>query len=438
MGLKEKVGRDSARTLIFGALSGVVGIITGIIVAKALGPSGKGVYSGVLLFHSGVVAVLGGIGSAITYNLTRRAQPLWAVVRPLTILLPIATLGTWSFLALWAVFKGSSPAWIIMLIVVPASIIIAWQGSLYVSLDRIKKLNHLTTGISLAALIAIAAALFIFHLGVFGALAAWAGTVYINAVIVIAFALGKAQAGPKGAAEVRLSEIVGYSLRACLSGLLTFFNYRIDSLLVIGLLGTAGFGVYSVAVGIAELLLMVSQSLATATARSIGALDFAASAAVTARALRLNALMVGTIGAVLFVIAPTAIALVYGQRFAAAGMVLRILMPGVILYSSLRISSSFFNYQLGRPMFSVYLTLVVIALQSLGCLILIPRLGLRGAAIASTIAYCGATLGQTWYFCRITKLPPAAVWIPKRADLHAFREVVRVLMGLSSAPLKAG
>jgi len=63
-------------------------------------------------------------------------------------------------------------------------------------------------------------------------------------------------------------------------------------------------------------------------------------------------------------------------------------------------------------------------LEAAGCLVLIPRYGMAGAAIASTLTYFLASVGSTWYFCSVAGLRVSDVWIVKREDLSGIKNVL--------------
>ena len=418
-----KIGRDSVRTFVSGAVASALAILTGIVLAKALGPSGKGEYSAVRLLYDGVVAIAGGAGSAIVYYLTKGDKPLRALLPPLLRAFFVLCAVLWLGSLGWAALHGFNLGLVVFMIIVPASIIISWQPSLFVSFDRVKSLNYQNVTLALITFLGTAIALLLFHTSVVGPLAAWMFGLYVLALVVVLFSIETIKREPAHVEPVSDREIVNFSVRSSLTNVLAFLNSRIDSMLVIALIGIAGFGIYSMATGISELLYALSGSIATATARSIGVSNLQTSATVTAKAVRFNLIVVTLVSCVIFIFAPFLINKIYGKAFDSAALPLRILLPGLVMFSSARIFNAFFTYQLGRPIFAVYLLVVVTLLQAIGCLVFIPMLGLAGAAWASTGAYVIATLGQSWYFCRVSKISHRALWLPTMDDLSKLYEV---------------
>ena len=430
--LRLKVGRDSVRTFATGLLAGSFSILTGILIANVLGPLGKGEFSGVQLLYTAVLSITGGISSALTFYLTKGRRPLRSLLRSLSRIYVILCVVAWLLVLGWGALRGFSIGMRVFAVVVPACIIISWQPSIYVSFDRIKYLNILNVALAFITLAGTAITLLLWHTGVIGPLIAWSVGLYVTAAAVLVFAKSvvKQESVEPGPSDL---EILNFSGRASLNNIITFLNARIDSILVITFLGVSGFGIYSMATGIAEFLYSLSQAFATAIARPIGVSDFSVSATFTAKAVRLNTIAVAVVSLALFVLAPLLIGKIYGRPFLPAAAPLRILLIGVVIFSSVRMLNAFFTYQLGRPIFSVYLMTAVTVIQAIGCLVLIPRFGLSGAALASTLAYLIATFGQCWYFCKITGLSMRSLWLPTMADFSQIYQVAthtaRVAMG---------
>src|SRR5579872_4019435 len=179
------IAADSLRTFIARMVVTVVTILSGIIVARWLGPHGKGVYSGVLLLVGTVMAIPGGVGAAITYDLARQRKALPDLLPSLVVLFLINTAlcaaGAW----VWSVFYGWTPTLTVFVAAVPPSIILAWQGGLYIGLGMLRNLNVQLAALALATLAGIVVALTIFHAGVFGALLAWVLCLYGAAAVVV-------------------------------------------------------------------------------------------------------------------------------------------------------------------------------------------------------------------------------------------------------------
>jgi O-antigen/teichoic acid export membrane protein len=419
---KRSISSDSISTFLYSGLLSALGILTGVLIARWLGPVGKGVFSGLGLLQSGVAAATGGVGAAITYLLTKRARTIPELLSPLSALLVLVSILTWGGLLVWSALHGYSGTWLIFFISVPASAILSWQSYLFLGLGRVGLLNKVSLARALLLLVLLFIGIKSLDRGVNGSLVAWAVASYASAAYVVIYVLRMGR--PEGGSRLRadLFEMIRFGSRSSLDGVLGFLAYRIDSLVIIAYLGAAGFGMYSVAVAGGEVLYMISRSVARASAHAIGSTELSESAQVTAKAVRTTTAVIGAMAFVLFLVAPLLVRLLYGERFAAAALPFRILLPGVVAFAPAGIFSSFFSYQLGRPMFGVYLTLGLLVIETAGCLTLVPGMGLVGASIASTVTYLASTIGETWYFCKVTGMSPSVLWIINKGDVRsAFR-----------------
>ena len=428
-------GRDTVRTLLFNAGATLFTVVTGIIVAKALGPVGKGEFSGLSLLQNGIGSVTGGIGASITYHLTRQKRPLADLIWPLLAIFVVLSVGVPAVLALWGVRFGFDPAIVVFAATAPAALVISWQQGIYLGLNRVRSLNIQVLGFAVFMLIAVSVAVAA-HLGVPGAMWAWSITTYGAAAVVVIRAASALRGMPVWPFGEAIRALTSYGMRSGVYGVLGFLNYRIDSLVLIAFLGATGFGVYSVAVSAGELLFRIPRAVATATTYRVGAATFEDSAATTAKAIRTSTAVVAACALPLFVLAPWLIEILYGSKFAEAAPALRILLPGIVLFVSAGLFSPFFAFQMGRPIIVVYISLLMIAVQTGTGVWLVPIYRLEGAAIASTATYLTSALFVTAYFCRLTKLRWYDVWILRREDLTSLRRLLP--RGGSSVPPSSG
>jgi O-antigen/teichoic acid export membrane protein len=83
---------------------------------------------------------------------------------------------------------------------------------------------------------------------------------------------------------------------------------------------------------------------------------------------------------------------------------------------------------MGRPMVLFYFSVAFIVVQTTLCFALIPRLGITGAAIASTSTYIFGAIVRTAYFRSVTGLSPTKLWIAHAEDLSTFKNALEGLI----------
>ena len=109
----------------------------------------------------------------------------------------------------------------------------------------------------------------------------------------------------------------------------------------------------------------------------------------------------------------------FGPEFGAAHGVILALAPGILLNGAGMQASTYFA-GVGRYGVNNRATLLGLALAVPGCLLLVPRLGITGAALSMTLAYAAATLHLFGHYRRAI----GATW----ADLLPGWEDVRWLL----------
>ena len=105
----------------------------------------------------------------------------------------------------------------------------------------------------------------------------------------------------------------------------------------------------------------------------------------------------------------------FGPEFGAAHGVILALAPGILLNGAGMQASTYFA-GVGRYGVNNRATLLGLALTIPGCLLLVPRLGIVGAALSMTLAYTAATL----YLVGPYRRAIGAAWadlLPGRADV---------------------
>jgi O-antigen/teichoic acid export membrane protein len=429
---KTTLGQDSIRTLAFSFGQSFFGALTGIAIAKAIGPAGKGEYALLQLFQAAASTVTGNLGLSITYELTRERRPFGELVKPLTVLLMILSLIEWAIIGIWVWRDGPQPAPLLFAAAAPALIVLSWQAPIFLGLGWIRSLNVQGLAFAIGTFAAALITLYVFHLGTLGAMWGWVASVWGIAISILVRTAPEARGTQTEPTMKLIGRLLGFGLKAGAGGIFGFLNSRVDSIVIVSMAGAAAFGIYSVAVSAGELLLRVSRSVAQAATKRIGSAEHDIAAATAAKSNRASFVVILSSGIVAFVFAPWLVDVLYGTAFHAAGEALRILLPGIAVISASGILSTYFNYQLGRPIFLVFASVMNAVVETTLCLFLVPRYGLNGAALACAITYINAAVVTTWYFCKKSGLSPLEVWIPTADDIQTIIRALRTLGALKS------
>jgi O-antigen/teichoic acid export membrane protein len=219
-------------------------------------------------------------------------------------------------------------------------------------------------------------------------------------------------------------ELASHSRGAHLSNILAFANYRLSYYFVAHYADARAVGVLSVGVALAEAIWLIPRSTALIQyVDLVYATDKHAQIEPTLRVARLT--LLSTLAAVLVLCAlpPAVLVAVFGAEFGAARPVILLLAPGVVAIAVSVICSTYFG-GMGRYRISNLATTVGLLVTIPACWLLIPFLGIKGAALATTLSYLASTSFLLYQFQRATGAGPRA-FIPGKADLEYARSLVK-------------
>jgi len=197
-----------------------------------------------------------------------------------------------------------------------------------------------------------------------------------------------------------LRELARHSRGAHFSNLVTFANYRFGYYAVAYLAGAKPLGVLSVGVALAEAIWLIPRS--TALIQYVALVNAANKQEQTHAALGSSRLtLLATAAAVLVLAAvPGAwLAAVFGPEFGTAHEVIVALAPGIFINGAGMQASSYFS---GTARYGVNnrAALLGLALTVPLSLLLVPRLGMVGAALAMSASYSASVAYLFWHYRR--------------------------------------
>jgi len=198
-----------------------------------------------------------------------------------------------------------------------------------------------------------------------------------------------------GQARLRFGTAVAFGLRAHLSNVITFLNYRVALYLVSFLLDPAAAGRYALSIQLAEVLWMIA-SAASVVVFPESAAHNSSPAALQAmvRRIALSVFKITFAGGLLAgALSVVVIPWVFGQDYAGSVLPFVILLPGIITWSYMSVVANSLA-GMGCQRVNIQGALLSFALNCGGCLLAIPVFGMEGAALASSVAFT-ATAGYT-------------------------------------------
>ncbi len=179
--------------------------------------------------------------------------------------------------------------------------------------------------------------------------------------------------------------LVGYGIRIYGSDVLGTFGQQIDQFLVVGLLAAADLGIYTIALQASRVLNIFQQSLGTVLLPKIAGLPTHQVVTIVTRGARLTSALTALSGVALIVVMPFLLPGIYGHDFHKAVSISQILVIESVLASATGVLIQTFTAT-NRPGMATVLQLVGLSLAVPLMLLLIPRLGLTGAAVSLLVS----------------------------------------------------
>jgi O-antigen/teichoic acid export membrane protein len=390
----------------------------GILTARLLGPSGKGLYALPSVEAGLIVSGFTGLGSALSYFLLNR-NPGKAVLRPAFIATAVFVAAGALALVPLALLTGRPWTLLPALVSLPSSAAINLASGYAVGVKRVRYSSAINVAVTLLTLVLMAAGLFLVARSATVAIAVWIIAMTVVAAVSIGGVAVHARS-LRGSDPVSVGEFMRFTAKVGVVNLVSLLNYRADMYIVALLTSAAQLGMYTVAVSAAESLLVPTQVAALVTSPHIASFELPAAAALTARCVRNNLIVATIVCGVLFALADPIVRLLYGTAFLPMVPALRILLIGVLALSLGSPMSSYFTLKLGRPEVAMYLASASAFVCIAVSLALVPLMGMYGAAIGSTLAYVAGQAAAMWYFAQQTSVGPRQMLVPTRGDVAVY------------------
>lgn len=409
-----------------------VGIVNGILLARVLGPAGKGDYYLLVLLPTTMSILLQlGLPQAFeffaargqTAGLTGKSFVLTAVLS----IIGLAVVVVFLPILQGAILHGIGTELVLLaLCVLPfilqaplsAAIVIGrqavrWYAAIYLC-------QPLSTTILLAILV------WALGWGVPGAILVVVLVAVINAIGFTIGAIRVSRTVPQpGTAPVH--ELVSYGLRFYPGSLADFFDYRTDAYLIAFLIANPAesLGYYSLSVALAEMVFLFPSVVATIFFPHVAGSNREDADRQVALVSRVTLIVSGAFALLLI---PVAIAMIWTvlPAFGQSIPPFLVLLPGVVALSGAKVVGGYVT-GIGRPGICSIVSVIALAVNVVVNLALIPRLGIIGAATASLVSYTLSSLLLTVVAARFSHAPAWRYWIP---DIDDARYVATTTAGL--------
>jgi O-antigen/teichoic acid export membrane protein len=397
-------------------------MISGVLIARLLGPTGKGQLTAVLLWPGLLVAVGSlGLGSAVVYFTARaagRERDISATAFAI-VLVESGALVAVGLLMTSHVLGHYGPhivaigllnlTWIPPYLLATAALSVL-QGRFELQAFNLLRLS--ATAASVAALLGLALAN---QLSVLTVVLVTLGANFLNLALCFSVLGRRGWIGFRPKANL-VRPLMVYGLKSYSGNMAGLINASADQAIIALFLAPAALGLYSIAVTLTALIGLLTSSL--------GLVAFPAVAGTKSHAERLRQLsefvraslvMSALVAVALALAAPFLIRLFFGPGFAPATPVAQVLLLAAVFLGMNRVLGEAvrgFNKPL-IPGLAEGIAAVV-TLASLAALL--PLLGIMGAAIASLLAYGTSLAYMVWFCASRLEISPAMLFVPRRSD----------------------
>jgi stage V sporulation protein B len=400
--VRTSIATDSAYSLALKLSLYVTGFGASILISRVLGPTGRGLYYLPVVTAATVAALCTlGLEQANVFlfgNARATVERLWT--QSGLVALAMGVLGAAATLAAPLVMPGlysATPLSLLLLagLTIPFSLHTQLAAGLLTLRGQVTW--QFRAGLAGALLqVAVLVALFIAgRLGVASVLAAGlAGTATTWGLMARRGRPGQAPwAGWDGPL---LAETLRQSIPLHLASVFLFLHLRLDMFMVSGMLGATALGIYSLAVTLAETVLLATDSLSIAILpRQVGN-TLAEASTMALRGTRANAVVGLVLASGWWLLGVPIVGLLFGRAFVPACWPLSLLLPGIVCLGMQRVCGGAV-LRSGRPWWIVGIQGGSLACNAVLNVWLIPALGPGGAGLASTLSYAlGTVLFLSW------------------------------------------
>lgn len=425
-----RLGSGTAWSVAMQATTAFVNLIVGVMVARALGPDGKGTLS-IVQQAVAILLVLGdlGIGLSAVYHISKRqVRPGVVLGNASVALVAVSAAAAFTLVALFrspmAVARLDTSLVSAALAFFVVSMAMSWIGSIAVGIKGVRGSALPSIISALVGLMGVAGLWLIDGITPLSVLVSSATGVVLGlgvAVLTVAPWLSPVQVSRSAFTLMRR-----YSARLYVATAADFLHFRQDVLMLGWFAGVSDVGVYSVGVSIAEIATRLPSAMGAAIQAKASRISHESALDLAARAIRLTvALSVVVIGSLCLGVWWLIPAL-FGTSFSAAVGVFYALMPGAMANALIWPISS---YQSARGQVYWGVSLASVVLNIAVNMVLIPRFGPIGAAIASSGSYALLVVALVGRLTRDTGMRADFFLVPTVGDLRVVVASARTYLG---------
>lgn len=394
---------------------------TGVMIARLLGPEGRGVLAAALLWPA-LLVTIGHCGfvEAVSYLTARRAKPFGEIAATGFALAAgeSAVIITTGYFLMPLVLQhyGSEAVFAarLYLLWVPLTLLALTAAAILRGNLAFGQYNLVRASVIALTVAGLLLLLVLHKFSVIPVVIVYLAANLFTLLLGLSLLIRAGWFGVRPSLSL-LRTMLAYGLKSHAGNISVLANERADQALISLILPPVYLGLYSVAVTVTAAVTLLGSSLSIVTLPAVGsARSVEQMRAIFARLLRATAYMSVLTAALVIVLAPGLITVFFGEAFVGSIDATRILLVAAVFTSVNLVLSAGLN-ALNKPLVPSVAQLLAAVVTVASLALLLPRYGILGAAIASCLAYATATAYLLRSTSRVVGLPLSAI-VPARSD----------------------
>ena len=401
------------------AIAGILGskiiadgfaLLSGIVVARHLGPEGKGILTALIVVPTFITA-FGHLGLPVSniYLMAKKRDKQTLLVNSFYFFLlgsAVYVAGAFVLMPLLQTtfFSGVESKGLICLALLMIPLLLAkhFLVSFMRGLEKYKEYNVANILQRILRLGVMLLLVFLFNLTVPLAIVAMLISLVVSNAYSYMIIKKKIPIGSWKGSTNQFKESISYGLKEYLGNVFFTLNVKIDLLVLAAFMDRASLGIYSVTTGIAGVFLLIPTSMVVVLLPKISKCTGGHIDTILRKSIVYNTILLLTGWLAFLIVGRPLISFLYGQEFNEAYPLSVIVLLGAMLLSLRQIISRYFS-GVGRPEIKSLIAGINIPVKAVSLYLLLKWYGLYGAAWSFVISSGVLLLLTIYFYFRIRK-----------------------------------
>ena len=409
----------------------IFGVAMSVVTARYLGPEGNGIIASIMVYPTLFMSIGSlGIRQSTTYFVGQEKHSISEIYSAALSIWLLTSLVSMlcCFVLIQYVTKTDFLLVQVLLVLstIPFSLYNTYTSGIFLGKKNIKEFNRINWVPAFLNLLFTFLLVGPIPLGVTGSLIGSLLSVFFMAVVV--FRKMRQQISFRiNFNWPLLTGMLKLGLIYALSLFVINLNYKADVILLDQLSTKHELGIYSKGVSIVQYLWEIPMLLSTLIfSRSAASKNPELFSLQVCRLLRFAGVIILVASVVLFLLSGFVINLLFGPKFEASAMVLKLLMPGIFLLTIFKVLFMDMAGK-GKPWISLTAMIPAVIINILLNIWWIPAYGANGSALASTVSYSVAALVFLFVYSKKVNIPIKTIFSFTREDVEFVQGIYRKL-----------